>query len=64
MERKFVFLFFLSDKFGVDDCFYQLDELKGADANELRTQIDLLLFQAYPRSFYYSILNKLFLTGK
>jgi len=27
----------------------KLDELRGADANELRTQIDLLLFQAYPR---------------
>jgi desumoylating isopeptidase 1 len=35
----------------------KLDELKGANANELRTQIDLLLFQAYPRSFNYSTLN-------
>ncbi|KAF4617546.1 hypothetical protein D9613_005689 [Agrocybe pediades] len=34
------FLFFLDGK--------KLDELRGADANELRTQIDLLLFQAYP----------------
>ncbi|KAJ3516963.1 hypothetical protein NLJ89_g788 [Agrocybe chaxingu] len=34
------FMFFLDGK--------KLDELKGADANELRTQVDLLLFQAYP----------------
>ncbi|KAF8904094.1 DUF862-domain-containing protein [Gymnopilus junonius] len=34
------FMFFLDGK--------KLDELKGADANELRTQIDLLLFQAFP----------------
>ncbi|KAF9046669.1 PPPDE putative peptidase domain-containing protein [Panaeolus papilionaceus] len=34
------FMFFLDGK--------KLDELKGANANELRTQVDLLLFQAYP----------------
>jgi len=34
------FMFFLDGK--------KLDELKGADANELRTQVDLLLFQAFP----------------
>ncbi|KAF8158518.1 thioredoxin family protein [Crassisporium funariophilum] len=34
------FIFFLDGK--------KLDEIKGADANELRSQIDLLLFQAYP----------------
>lgn len=27
----------------------QLDEMKGANANELRSQIDLLAFQAFPR---------------
>lgn len=30
----------------------QLDELKEANANELRTQIDLLLFQAFPRELF------------
>ncbi|KAF5374136.1 hypothetical protein D9615_008883 [Tricholomella constricta] len=34
------FIFFLDGK--------KLDEMKGADANELRSQVDLLLFQAYP----------------
>ncbi|KAG6889127.1 hypothetical protein C0992_006349 [Termitomyces sp. T32_za158] len=34
------FIFFLDGK--------KLDELKGANANELRTQVDLLLFQAFP----------------
>ncbi|KAF8073406.1 PPPDE putative peptidase domain-containing protein [Lyophyllum atratum] len=34
------FIFYLDGK--------KLDELKGADANELRTQIDLLLYQAFP----------------
>ncbi|KAK7056967.1 hypothetical protein VNI00_002685 [Paramarasmius palmivorus] len=34
------FMFFLDGK--------KISEMKGADANELRTQIDLLLFQAYP----------------
>ncbi|CAA7269060.1 unnamed protein product [Cyclocybe aegerita] len=34
------FMFFLDGK--------KVDEMKGADANELRTQVDLLLFQAYP----------------
>ncbi|KAJ7147552.1 PPPDE putative peptidase domain-containing protein [Mycena crocata] len=34
------FMFFLNGT--------KVSELKGADANELRTQIDLLLFQAYP----------------
>jgi len=34
------FMFFLDGK--------KLDELRGGDANELKTQIDLLLFQAYP----------------
>ncbi|PPQ86324.1 hypothetical protein CVT25_005625 [Psilocybe cyanescens] len=34
------FMFFLDGK--------KLDELKGADANKLRSQIDLLLFQAFP----------------
>ena len=27
----------------------QINEMKGADATELRTQVDLLLFQVYPR---------------
>ncbi|KAF7314207.1 hypothetical protein MKEN_00892900 [Mycena kentingensis (nom. inval.)] len=34
------FMFFLDGK--------KISELKGADANELRTQVDLLLFEAYP----------------
>ncbi|KII86619.1 hypothetical protein PLICRDRAFT_113667 [Plicaturopsis crispa FD-325 SS-3] len=34
------FIFFLDGK--------KIHELKGADANELRTQVDLLLFQAFP----------------
>ncbi|GLB45458.1 putative DUF862-domain-containing protein [Lyophyllum shimeji] len=34
------FVFFLDGK--------KLDEVKGADANELRTQVDLLLYQAFP----------------
>ncbi|KAG6834078.1 hypothetical protein H0H93_012111, partial [Arthromyces matolae] len=34
------FIFFLDGQ--------KLDELKGANANELRTQVDLLLFQAFP----------------
>ncbi|KAJ3777931.1 PPPDE putative peptidase domain-containing protein [Lentinula raphanica] len=34
------FMFFLDGK--------KISEMKGADANELRSQIDLLLFQAYP----------------
>ncbi|THV03884.1 DUF862-domain-containing protein [Dendrothele bispora CBS 962.96] len=34
------FMFFLDGK--------KISEMKGADANELRTQVDLLLFQAYP----------------
>ncbi|KAG5649934.1 hypothetical protein H0H81_001408, partial [Sphagnurus paluster] len=34
------FLFFLDGR--------KLDELKGANANELRSQVDLLLFQAFP----------------
>ncbi|KIM42944.1 hypothetical protein M413DRAFT_443767 [Hebeloma cylindrosporum] len=34
------FMFFLDGK--------KLEELKGADRNELQTQVDLLLFQAYP----------------
>ncbi|KAF8192182.1 PPPDE putative peptidase domain-containing protein [Pholiota molesta] len=34
------FMFFLAGE--------KLDELKGADKGELRTQVDLLLFQAYP----------------
>ncbi|KAH9480191.1 Desumoylating isopeptidase 1 [Psilocybe cubensis] len=34
------FMFFLNGQ--------KLDELKGANANELRSQVDLLLFQAYP----------------
>ncbi|KAH0586619.1 hypothetical protein H2248_007839 [Termitomyces sp. 'cryptogamus'] len=34
------FMFFLDGE--------KLDELKGADANDLRTQVDLLLFQAFP----------------
>ncbi|ESK95813.1 thioredoxin family protein [Moniliophthora roreri MCA 2997] len=34
------FMFFLDGK--------KISEMKGADATELRTQIDLLLFQAYP----------------
>ncbi|KAG6834077.1 hypothetical protein H0H93_012113, partial [Arthromyces matolae] len=38
------FIFFLDGQ--------KLDELKGANANELRTQVDLLLFQAFPRRFY------------
>jgi hypothetical protein len=29
--------------------FLKIEELKGADSNELRTQVDLLLFQAFPR---------------
>ncbi|KAK7469356.1 hypothetical protein VKT23_003834 [Stygiomarasmius scandens] len=34
------FMFFLDGK--------KVSEMKGADANELRTQIDLLIYQAYP----------------
>ncbi|RXW24882.1 hypothetical protein EST38_g925 [Candolleomyces aberdarensis] len=34
------FIFFLDGK--------KVEELRGADANELRTQVDILLFQAYP----------------
>ncbi|KAJ8516656.1 hypothetical protein ONZ45_g6077 [Pleurotus djamor] len=34
------FIFFLDGK--------KVSELKGADANELRTQVDLLVYQAYP----------------
>ncbi|KAG6872374.1 hypothetical protein C0995_010188 [Termitomyces sp. Mi166 len=34
------FMFFLDGK--------KVDEVKGANANELRTQVDLLLFQAFP----------------
>ena len=29
--------------------FLKIEELKGANSNELRTQVDLLLFQAFPR---------------
>jgi len=37
------FLFFLDGK--------KVAEMKGANANELRSQVDLLLFQAFPRTF-------------
>lgn len=31
----------------------QVDELKGANASELRSQVDLLLYQAFPRSLIF-----------
>ncbi|KAJ4481957.1 PPPDE putative peptidase domain-containing protein [Lentinula aciculospora] len=41
------FMFFLDGK--------KISEMKGADANELRSQIDLLLFQAYPPHLHASL---------
>ncbi|KAG6839694.1 hypothetical protein C0991_012511 [Blastosporella zonata] len=35
----------------------KLDELKGANANELRSQVDLLLYQAFPRTCLHSSPN-------
>lgn len=42
--KYFTFVLKLSESFP-----FQIDELKGANANELRTQVDLLLFRAFPR---------------
>ncbi|KAG6809132.1 hypothetical protein H0H92_001446 [Tricholoma furcatifolium] len=44
VRATLTFMFFLDGQ--------KLDELKGANANELRTQADLLLFQAFPRMLY------------
>lgn len=34
------------------DSLQQIHELKGADGSELRTQVDLLIFQAFPREHF------------
>lgn len=45
------FIFFLNGQ--------KIEELKGANASDLRSQVNLLIFQAFPREFWYNLRIKL-----